>query len=86
MLNGSRALLDDKPIRFKCLNALLDAILYGAACEHCLELQPALPQHDDVIHKNLFLDLVLRENRLLLHEFEAAVRLLFRGNNNRSVL
>jgi len=95
VLNENRSLLlDDGLIPFKCINVLLDSILDGALREHRLEVSlrlqaAALLQHDeDVIHKDLFLDLVLRENQLLLHEFEAAVRLLFfhRGLNNRGVL
>lgn len=87
-------LLDGGFIPFKCINVLLDNIFDGTFKEYrlgiSLKLQAtALLQSDNtVIHKDLFLDFILKENQYLLHEFEASVQsLYFHFNlNNKDII
>merc|ERR1719410_1284849 len=74
VLTESKSLLmDDGFIPFKCINVLLDNIFDGTFKEYrlgiSLKLQAtALLQSDNtVIHKDLFLDFILKENQYLLH-------------------
>ena len=86
--------MDDGYIPFKCINVLLDNIFDGTFKEYRLSLSlklqslSLLNENDNVIHKDLFLDFILKENQYLLHEFECSIQLLyFHFNlNNKNII
>jgi len=94
LVESKTLLLEGGFIPFKCINVLLDNIFDGTFKEYrlgiSLKLQAtALLQSDNgVIHKDLFLDFILKENQYLLHEFEASVQsLYFHFNlNNKDII
>ena len=87
-------LLDDGFIPFKCINVLLDNIFDGTFKEYRLNISlklqslSLLHNDDNAIHKDRFLDFILKENQYLLHEFESSIQALyFHFNlNNQDIL